>query len=287
MTKNAIYYDASKCTACKACQISCKQWNQLPSPLEQPGWTGSYESPARNSGDTWLRTTFNEVTTADGKVGWAFGRDACQHCTEAACVKVCPTSAMHYTDDGTVGLSAEKCIGCKYCIAACPFDIPQFSEREGISRKCWQCQNRTQNGLSPACVAICPTGALQYGERSAMISLAKDRVEDIKSARPEAMVYGDTQMDGLHVIQMLPYGAEAHGMPVAPAERVVNAIETLLRPLTVVGVLGLAGVALASFIGGRGFNQEEALKHAYPDDGSATPEVLVVEEVVADEGGDA
>jgi len=290
MAENAIYYDASMCTACKGCQVNCKQWNQLPSPLEQSPWTGSYESPASNSGDTWLRITFNETTRSDDSVGWAFGRSACQHCTDAACAEACPTGACHHTKTGSVAIDEEKCIGCSFCVAACPYDIPHIRERDGKSHKCWMCENRVANGLLPACVQTCPTRALKFGDRAEMLQLAKDRVAAIKDTRPNAEVYGETQMGGLHVVQVLPYGAAAHGMPTGMAETSFNWVERVLRPLTILGVLGVGGVALMSFIGGRGFKQEEALAEMYPEDykaKKAPTEGLIVDEVFSDGGGGA
>jgi formate dehydrogenase iron-sulfur subunit len=272
MAEIAIYYDASKCTACKGCQVNCKQWNQLPAPLEESPWTGSYESPAANSGDTWLRIMFHETESADGKIGWAFGRDACQHCKDAGCVKACPSGACHYTDSGTVAIDKDKCIGCQFCVAACPFDVPKYRSRDKVSQKCWMCQDRTENGLGPACVHTCPTGALLFGDRDEMLAKAKERVAEIKPNRPDAVVYGEKEMGGLHVIQVLPFGAEAHGMPVNPKAKITNTTEQLLRPLTGLGVLAVLGVSLASFVGGRGF----PTSHATPEEAA----------VGAKEGGD-
>ena len=290
MAENAIYYDASRCTACKACQINCKQWNRLPAPLEQIEWTGSYEAPAKNCGDTWVRVTFNEVDTPGDKVGWAFGRDACQHCTEAACVDACPTGACHHTPTGSVAIDEAKCIGCAFCVAACPYDVPHIRERDNKSHKCWMCEDRVANGLMPACVSTCPTHALRFGERSAMLEKAKARAAEIKPIRPAVEVYGEHEMGGLHVIQVLPYGKIAHGMPASMPETTFNWVERVLRPLTILGVLGVGGVALMSYIGGRGFKQEEALADMYPEDYKAkkTPaEELIVEEVFSDAGGGA
>ncbi|MCL2491416.1 MAG: 4Fe-4S dicluster domain-containing protein [Coriobacteriia bacterium] len=287
MAESAIYYDASKCTGCKGCQINCKQWNQLPAPFEQSPWTGSYESPASNSDTTWLRITFNEESLDDGdKVGWCFGRNACQHCTDAACAKVCPANAYTHTAEGAVALDSDKCIGCHFCAGACPFDIPHYNAVDEKAHKCWMCQDRIRNGIRPACVTTCPTGALQFGERDDMLAMAKDRVAQIKPIRPDAVVYGENEMGGLHVVQVLPYGAEAHGMPISPRENIVNTTERLLRPLTLFGVLGVSAVAIASFIGGRHFSQAEALKHAYPED-YGRPSDVVVDEIIVEEGRDA
>lgn len=148
------------------------------------------------------------------------------------------------------------------------------------------CQDRIANGLKPACVTTCPTLALQFGTREEMLEKAKARVAEIKPIRPDAMVYGENEMDGLHVIQVLPYGAEAHGMPLNPKENILEQAERWLQPLTVLGVLGISAVAVASFIGGRHFSQAEALKHAYPED-YGRPDEVVVEEMVIEDGRDA
>jgi formate dehydrogenase iron-sulfur subunit len=151
------------------------------------------------------------------------------------------------------------------------------------------CQDRIENGIAPACVSTCPTSALEFGDRAAAIEKAKARVDAIKDSRPDAIVYGEKELDGLHVIQVLPYGAEAHGLPVAPTEKLMNTVERWLRPLTIAGVVGITGVALASFIGGRGFDQEEALSHNYPKTYGRRKVAKVDEvvEVAADEGSDA
>ncbi len=259
MTETAIYYDASLCTACKGCQIACKQWNQLPAPLDNVDvpFTGSFENPASNDGDTFLRITFHEENGGPDGVAWSFNRDACNHCTEAGCVEACPTGAAHHNADGAVVIDADKCIGCKYCVSACPFSVPKFSEREQIVRKCWLCQDRQGAGREPACVSTCPTEALQFGPRADMVKIANERVSAIKERFPDAVVYGDKELGGLHLISVLPYGAEAHGLPVDPSVPLETKLSSLIKPLTGIGALGMIGLVGASYIGGRGYKRAE------------------------------
>lgn len=264
MTDTAIYYDLSLCTACKGCQIACKQWNQLPSPLDNVDipFSGSFENPQALDGDTWLRITFNEADGGPNGVAWAFNRDACNHCTEAGCVEACPTGACHYQDDGAVVIDADKCIGCKYCIAACPFGVPKYSERDKVTKKCWLCQDRQGAGREPACVGTCPTEALQFGPRSEMLQMANDRLAKIKERFPDAVVYGDKELGGLHVIRVLPYGAEAHGLPVDPSIPLETKLSSLVKPLTGIGIVGMLGLVTASYIGGRGYKRDaDALRY--------------------------
>lgn len=251
----AIYFDASRCSACKGCQINCKQWNQLPSPYKTTDeFSGSFENPLKNNGDTWLHMRFQEGETAEGNTYWAFGREACQHCTNAACVEVCPTGACHHTPNGSVVIDKDTCIGCEYCVAACPFDIPHYNERENIqaTRKCWLCQDRITNDREPACVSTCPTDALQFGERSEMLAKAKARLEVLKETRPNAIVYGEHEMGGLHVIQVLPYGAKAVRLPENPRYKSFTLASKYMKPIAGIGALGVAALATVAFIGGRG-----------------------------------
>lgn len=251
-TANALYYDASLCTACKGCQIACKQWNMNPSPWSEVDtpFTGSFENPPVNDGDTFLHITFDEADGGPNGVKFAFNRESCQHCTVAGCVEACPTGAAYHRNDGSVVIDPDVCIGCKYCISACPFNIPKFSDRMQVTRKCWLCQDRTSVGKEPACVQTCPTEALQYGPRADMLTRAYERVDAIKERYPDAVVYGDKEMGGLHLISVLQYGPEFVGLPKEPQLSINTKLSDLVKPLTGIGVLGMLGLVTASFIGG-------------------------------------
>lgn len=252
----AIYYDASRCSACKGCQINCMQWNQLPSAyeLEDTPFSGSFQNPVKNDGDTWLHIGFQEGEDSKGNWYWAFGRSACQHCTDAACVEVCPTGACHHLPNGAVVIDKDTCIGCEYCVAACPFDIPVYNNRESVkaTRKCWLCQDRITNGREPACVSTCPTDALLFGDRDEMIAKAHETLDRIKPNFPDAVVYGEHEMGGLHVIQVLPFGAEAAGLPAKPKKSLATNVTQLIKPALGVAAVGVLGLTAAAFIAGRG-----------------------------------
>jgi len=267
MAESAILFDASRCTACKGCQIACKQWNQLPSPMSNDDYTfsGSFESPLENDGDTWLHIGFREELGGPNGIAWAFSRVSCQHCTDAACVSACPSSACQYTESGAVIIDPEVCIGCKYCVAACPFGVPKYNERETISRKCWMCQDRTGEGQSPACVKTCPAGALNFGARPDMIAAAHTRLDAIKATFPEAIVYGENELGGLHVIQVLPYGAEAHGMPVDPQVPLLRQLSDFLKPAAAVGVAATLAALAVSFVRSRSYDRDPDELHYDPE----------------------
>ena len=254
----AVYFDASKCTACKGCQVACKQWNQLPSALDDKDYEfdPSFTYPRNNTGDTWLHMNLEETEDSKGNLGWAFGRVSCQHCTDAACVDACPTGACHKTAEGAVVIDQDKCIGCKYCVAACPFSVPKFRERDDKTQKCTMCLDRIENDRRPACVTTCPTGALQFGDRYDMIALAKTRLNEIKPNRPDAMIYGLTEMGGLHVIQVLPYGPKAHHLPENPEVSVLTLASKFMKPIAGIGALAVAALSGIAFIGARGYKRD-------------------------------
>ncbi|MDO5023241.1 4Fe-4S dicluster domain-containing protein [Slackia piriformis] len=259
MSEKAILFDSSKCTACKGCQIACKCWNLLPSPtgLNENTFSGTLQNPPDVNGDTRLIITFNESESAEGmsnkSIAWAFGRRSCQHCTDAPCAQVCPGGALVKDEEtGFVTVDDSKCIGCQYCSSACPFDVPRYHGAQSKVNKCTGCIDRVQNGMDPACVTTCQPGALQFGDRDEMIALAHKRVEFLKSKGYEkAVVYGEQEMGGLHVIQVLKYGIEAHGQVEDPKASPMVALQQVMKPITAVGtgatVLGLGAMfALAA-----------------------------------------
>lgn len=276
----AIYYDASVCTACKGCQIACKQWNQLPSRLDDKAneFGHSFEHPKENTGDTWLHMSFEEGEDSKGNFYWAFGRQACLHCTDAACVNACPTGACQHNDNGGVFIDKDTCIGCEYCVAACPFSVPKLRERDNKSRKCSMCVDRTDNGMIPACVKTCPTDALQFGTREEMVAMAKDRLAAIKPTHPDAMVYGLTEMGGLHVIQVLPFGNEAVRLPKDPKVSALTLVSKYTKPITGLGALAVAAMSAAAFIGGRGYKRGENELSFDPETGITYDDGVPVDE---------
>lgn len=266
----AMLFDSSKCTACKGCQVACKQWNTLPSPLglNEVKFTGSYQAPLELNGDTRLLMTFDEKESKDKfrPVEWAFGRRSCYHCSDPGCVQVCPSGCLQKQDNGFVTIDPAKCIGCKYCEAACPFEVPKY-RFDGKVDKCTMCYERLDNGKVPACVQTCQPEALFFGPREEVLQKAKARVEVLKNKGfNKAEVYGENELGGLHVIHVCKYGHEAHGLPTNPEKSTMATISSLASPATGLAVgATVAGLAL-SFIAGMGYRRkkvsaEEAYQH--------------------------
>lgn len=226
MTEKAILFDTTKCIACRACQVACKQWWELPGVATIN--RGTYENPPDLGAETWNRIRFREIPY-NGTVRWVFTRHSCMHCTRAVCVWVCPTYARSYDALGYVTINQERCIGCGRCVAYCPFEVPRLGNhglsprilvQSGVPRavayKCAFCKDRVEDGLAPACVKTCPPGALQFGERLELVKQGRARVDDLRATYPKAYLYGENELGGLHVMYVLTDEPNIHGLPENP-----------------------------------------------------------------------
>jgi formate dehydrogenase beta subunit len=251
--------DTTKCTACRGCQVACKQWNEMPGLRTRN--RGSYQNPPDLQWNTWTLVRFQEHEDSKGVVKWLFRKDGCMHCTDAACVKVCPSGALYHTEFGTVGLNKERCIGCKECMAACPFDVPQYDQKSDKIYKCDLCISRLREGLTPACVKSCPTGGLTFGGKDGMIKIANKRVEDLKSqGHEDANVYGDKFVKGTHVMYVLDEKPAVYErLPRNPSVPLsVILWKDFLKPLSLIAAGGvLAGSFLHYIIHGPKLPDEE------------------------------
>jgi formate dehydrogenase iron-sulfur subunit len=241
MAQKTKVIDITKCTGCRGCQLACKQWNQQPA--AQTENYGTYQNPPDLQSNTWTLIRFQEIADKDG-VKWIFRKDGCMHCTDAACVKVCPSGALQYTEYGTVAINNERCIGCKECVTACPFDIPRYDRATDKITKCDLCLTRIQAALEPACVKACPTGALKFGDKADMLKAAYKRATTLGG---NANVYGDKFVDGTHVLYVLPDKPGTYDkLPAKPSVPLSIIVwKDLLKPLS---LLAAGGVIAGSFL---------------------------------------
>jgi formate dehydrogenase iron-sulfur subunit len=225
-----FFTDTSLCIGCKACEVACKQWNQLPA--QEPGWTGSsYDNTAQLSAITWRHVQFieqvgrgrsssfatppslplfeNRIAEAktDGTVPlippgtalpffnterWLMQSDVCKHCANAPCQEACPTGAIIHTEFDTVYVQQDICNGCGYCVVACPFGvIARDDQGDHRAHKCTLCYDRMKDGLEPACAKVCPTDSIQFGEVELLKARARERLGMLhERGLSEARLYG-------------------------------------------------------------------------------------------------
>jgi len=202
MTEVAKLIDVSKCIGCKACQAACQEWNDL---REDIGVNvGSYTNPHDLTANSWTLMRFAE-TEENGALEWLIRKDGCMHCADPGCLKACPSpGAIIQYSNGIVDFHEENCIGCGYCIAGCPFNIPRLSQQDSKVYKCTLCSDRVAVGLEPACIKACPTQALVFGSKEDMVEHAQDRIADLKERGfPNAGLYDPQGVGGTHVMYVL------------------------------------------------------------------------------------
>lgn len=207
----AMLVDTTRCVGCRGCQVACKSWNELRAGPAAFSDTGS--NPRYLDADNFTRVLFREASAGDGGVKWSFVKRQCMHCLEPACAAACPVGALVKTAEGPVVYQDSRCIGCRYCVVACPFQIPkyQWSSTVPYVRKCTFCADRQAMGKKPACVSTCPTGALTLGERDQMLQEAHRRIE----AHPDRYhdeVYGERTAGGTAVLYLTALPFEQLGL---------------------------------------------------------------------------
>ncbi|RPJ18239.1 MAG: formate dehydrogenase [Desulfobacteraceae bacterium] len=210
----SFFVDTTVCTACRGCQVACKQWKNLPA--ENTINRGTNENPADVSFNTYKVVRMREEVI-DGKLKWLFFPEQCRHCVEAPCLDTAGDKSAIFKDDATgavIYTAKTKGLKAKEIIESCPYNIPRKG-KDGSLAKCDMCLDRVQNGLLPACVKTCPTGAMNFGEREEMLALANKRLGEVKKTNPAAMLL---DADDVRVIYLVAYKPELyHKFAVASA----------------------------------------------------------------------
>src|SRR5438477_1924452 len=222
----AFFTDTTICIGCKACQVACHQWNDLPAGKGKatalPVLSGdSYDNTTSFSDVNWRHVKFIEQTPKEGpnRVAWLMMSDVCKHCVHAPCLEVCPTGAILRTEFDTVFISEPACNGCRDCVSACPFGVIHMSAIRGVAQKCTFCYDRLQNGMVPACAQACPTNSIQFGKVADLKRRAQERVAQLHREKvPAAYLYGadDKVLGGLNAFYLLVDTPETYGLPSNP-----------------------------------------------------------------------
>jgi formate dehydrogenase iron-sulfur subunit len=255
-----FFTDTSLCIGCKACEIACKQWNQLPA--SDPVWTGSsYDNTGQLSATTWRHVQFIEhIGRPDipliqpgsalpffNSDRWLMQSDVCKHCANAPCQEACPTGSIIRTEFDTVYVQQDICNGCGYCVIACPFGViarDQYGDR--TAHKCTLCYDRLKDGFEPACAKACPTDSIQFGEVEQLKAHARERLGILhERGVKEAQLYGvdDTILDGgLNSFFLLLDEPEIYNLPQNPQRPSNNVVPASLWTILAAAVLGLCGI---------------------------------------------
>jgi formate dehydrogenase iron-sulfur subunit len=264
--RKGFFTDTTLCIGCKACEVACKEWNQLP----DDGLTftaQSYDNTGELNGLTWRHVAFVEQIR-DGQVAaasggevvheqagrWLMESDVCKHCTHAACLDVCPTGSLLRTEFGTVVVQEDICNGCGYCVPACPFGVIAKRETDGHAGKCTLCYDRLTDGETPACAKACPTESIQYGDLDELRRRADARLEQVRANAHfrDASLYlrgEDDGIGGAGAFFLLLDKPEVYGLPPDP----VDTTRDLSAMWRVAGqaALALVGVTVLAALGAR------------------------------------
>ncbi len=281
--RKGFFTDTSVCIGCKACEVACKEWNEVPEDgLNLLG--SSYDNTGSLSASTWRHVAFIEqprkpaastvslgmpTTQRPGaamnpesatEFRWLMSSDVCKHCTHAACLDVCPTGSLFRTEFGTVVVQDDICNGCGYCVPACPFGVidrrigDEATKNVGIAQKCTLCYDRLGAGLTPACAQACPTESIQFGDLDELRERAAARLHTLHEQGVEsARLYGESPEDGVGgsgAMFLLLDEPEVYGLPPDPVVATRD-LPQMWRHAAIAAAGLLAGAA-AAFFGGRG-----------------------------------
>jgi formate dehydrogenase iron-sulfur subunit len=245
-----FFTDVTVCIGCKACEVACKQWNQLPAHnggvVELTG--NSYDNTGTLDGTTWRHVRFVEDFSEDREHGrWLMMSDVCKHCVQAGCLEVCPTGAIIRTEFDTVVIQADVCNGCRACIPACPFDVIDINPVNNTAMKCTLCYDRMQAGMVPACAQACPTDSIVFGPIEELRDRAETRLGVLhQQGVDDAQIYGREEMlGGLNAFFLIVGPPEWYGLPRDPKLPTANNLvgESVLGTLSALVMVVLGAIS--------------------------------------------
>jgi formate dehydrogenase iron-sulfur subunit len=250
--------DSTLCIGCKACEVACKEWNEVP----EDGllFTGtSYDNTGALGASTWRHVKFVEQAPSVGAGGndpdllsWQFSSDVCKHCEVAGCLEVCPTGAIVRTEFGGVFIQPDVCNGCGYCVVGCPFGVVDRRAGDGRAFKCTFCYDRQLAGLQPACAKACPTQSILFGNLEDLRERADERLAELHARGMDDAVLWDareTSVGGTHAMFLVRGDVRAYNLPPEPEVPVVYQRDGWRSAAMAAGGLLLA--ALGCFLAGR------------------------------------
>ena len=232
MSQKALLFDVTECVGCGECYTACKETNGL-----KPG----IDDPLRDHLSAETYTVVNQYGED------MYSRKLCMHCLHPTCVSVCPVGAFEKTAEGPVLYDEDKCIGCRYCMQACPHHIPRYEWSSLYPKvtKCIMCSHRLKEGKETACAEVCPTGATKFGEREELIAEAKERIQENEGKYYPA-VYGVDEGGGTCVLVLSPVPFDqlefAANLPKEPLQNLTQAALDKIPTIVSVGTVFLGGM---------------------------------------------
>jgi formate dehydrogenase iron-sulfur subunit len=222
MAITAFLTDSTLCIGCKACEVACKEWNQVPD--DGFVWSGlSYDNTTALGHSTWRHVKFVERQpkwglggNAGDQVTWEFSSDVCKHCENAGCLEACPTGSIVRTEFGGVYVQPDICNGCGYCVVGCPFGVIDRDPGDGRAFKCTFCYDRQKGGLTPACAKACPTESILFGDLDQLRERAKERVNTLHERGMKDAVLWDasgTSVGGTHAMFIVRGDPRSYNLP--------------------------------------------------------------------------
>lgn len=228
-----FFIDTTVCTGCRGCQVACKQWHDLPA--EKTTNRGTYQNPADLSFNTYKLVRMNEVVVG-GKLKWLFFPDQCRHCIEPPCRDTAGDPASIFKDSATgavIYTANTRDLDAGEIIESCPYNVPRKAA-DGTLAKCDMCLDRVQNGLEPACVKTCPTGAMNFGDRNKITALAKKRLDVVKRKSPKAKLLDPNDLEVIYLVTENPDLYHKYAVAANIAFDITRqvALKRMIRPIT-------------------------------------------------------
>jgi formate dehydrogenase iron-sulfur subunit len=242
--------DTTTCIGCKACEVACVEWNDMP--FQPTMFDNTYQTMPDTHWNYWNLIKFDEVTNPDGTFQWLMRKHQCMHCAEPGCLAACPADgAIVQYENGIVDFQQENCIGCQFCVAGCPFNVPKFNPETKKVYKCTLCSDRVGAGLEPACIKACPTGCLHFGTKDDMLMLANTRTKQLQdhAGFKDAGVYDPQTIGGTSVVYVLHDAKNPERYGNLPAKPRIPLSFTIwkdwFKPIGLIGsMMAFAGVIL-------------------------------------------
>jgi formate dehydrogenase iron-sulfur subunit len=243
MPVTGFFTDSTLCIGCKACEVACKEWNDVPADGYE--FSGkSYDNTLELGHSTWRHVKFVE-RSAGLDVSWDFSSDVCKHCENAGCLESCPTGSIVRTEFGSVYVQPDICNGCGYCVVNCPFGVIDRRPSDGRAYKCTFCYDRQKAGLVPACAKACPTESILFGDLDDLQRRADERIAQLHSMGvKDAKIWNptDTSVGGTHAFFLVRGDPRDYNLPDKPEVPTVHLREAWTAAAVAAGFMAIGSL---------------------------------------------